>query len=223
MKKNWIVCSLLALLVLMSACDAKNPSDPMSTTKGTTESTAANTTDNTTMLVVSPTLPVYDPGSIKLIPEEAIREDENWPFFPKYRLVYYTIDGVYRDLYDDDRAEEWGKVMKKKHIINGVYAEADEMDYVTLVKYFQIERVDFEKAIEKQMQNLIELLGMNETNRNGEGFELPNADIIYTFNNEKINDYYSRDLKKAKEADEWLQEWLRTNQPYESYSAFLAR
>ena len=178
MKRKWLLCLLVGLLLLLGACAMDG--EPMTTPESE---------NNITTAVATSLLPVYIPGSIKLASDEEIQADESWPFYPKYRGIYYTIDGAYDALYDSSRAEEWGEVMRQKRIINGEYAEVDEMDYVTFIKYFQIEREDFENAIEKQRE-IQNLFGQDETS---ELWELPNADIIYTFDNDIINEYYRRE------------------------------
>jgi len=46
--------------------------------------------------------------------------------------------------------------------------------------------------------------------------EIPNPYLLYTFNLERINDYYSLDPARHASAVKWLEEWLETNEPYES-------
>ena len=90
--------------------------------------------------------------------------------------------------------------------------EAPEMFLVAFIKHFNIPKDKFIETTELLKRNLVR----DKFDITYEDNEIPNADLLYTFNNEKINDYYSRDLKKATETDDWLQEWLETNKPYKT-------
>ncbi len=63
-----------------------------------------------------------------------------------------------------------------------------EMCLVSLVKEFNIPRKDFEYAAEKLKQRYVEC-GLDLYHEDN---EIPNADIIYTFDNKIINEYYRR-------------------------------
>ena len=91
-----------------------------------------------------------------------------------------------------------------------------EMLILSFIKEFDVPRKKFDKA----NKLFIEFLQEIEVNKNTEQGEVFNADLLFTFNIEKINDYYSRDLRKALTADKWLQKWLKTNKPYNSYSEY---
>jgi hypothetical protein len=67
--------------------------------------------------------------------------------------------------------------------------EPEEMLLVTFVKYYEISKEDFEKAT-KNEEKIHNQFGENLYL---EDYELPNADIIYTFDNEIINEYYRRE------------------------------
>ena len=64
---------------------------------------------------------------------------------------------------------------------------------VSFVKYFEISREDFERCCEQKRKRLEYLRDELGHDINIEGAEIPNADIIYTFDNEIINNYYLRD------------------------------
>ena len=191
MKKALIIVLSLAVVIGGIAIVAKNRAVPDEVTNSLP--TALGQNDGENPVEETQNLPVYQPGSVKLAPEEVFQD---WAYFPSYRVIYYAIDGVYTELipytYDSPEMKAWSEFFESMRIINGQNVESNEMALVTFVKYFNIPRADFEKAIEKQRQNQIELLGMNESNADVEGFELPNADIIYTFDNDIINEYYRR-------------------------------
>ena len=65
---------------------------------------------------------------------------------------------------------------------------AQEMPLVTLVKHFKVPKHVFVAEVERHRK--VDLsLGKDLSE---ERYELPNADIIYTFDNEIINAYYRR-------------------------------
>ena len=62
----------------------------------------------------------------------------------------------------------------------------EEMLLVSFVKRYDITREEFDSAVEKFIAHNEEM-GCDMT---GEEYEVPNGDIIYTFDNEIINHYY---------------------------------
>ncbi|MDR2687449.1 MAG: hypothetical protein LBB75_06830, partial [Oscillospiraceae bacterium] len=82
--------------------------------------------------------------------------------------------------------------------------------FATLIKRYDVPKGKFEEAIQKAAKRYV-VEGHNLTQ---EAWELPNPDILYTFDNEIINAYYRRE--NLVEPD-----WA-TLKTYESYSAFLA-
>ena len=123
-----------------------------------------------------------------------------------YRRVYYGVPGEIDDIgratsgYPAGFEEEW--VPKR-----------NEMRILTSVKYFNIKKEDFVTSIEKMHQWEVERDG-NDCDVFLEGYELPNPDIIYTFDNEVINAYYRRE--NPVEPD-----WTKVK-TYESYAEYLA-
>jgi len=72
-----------------------------------------------------------------------------------------------------------------------------EMYFVTLIKRYDVPKEKFEEAIQKAAERYI-AEGHNLTQ---EEWELPNADIIYTFDNEIIDAFYRRENPVAPD---WL-------------------
>ena len=64
-----------------------------------------------------------------------------------------------------------------------------EMFLVTLIKQYDVPKEKFEEAIQKTAERLL-AEGRDLTQ---EEYELPNADIIYTFDNEIIDAFYRRE------------------------------
>ena len=112
-------------------------------------------------------------------------------FLPKYRDSYYWEPSFLFDIVDRDAAAEWYKTFVRPDRYNN--AEPKEMYTVSFVKYFEISREDFDRCCEQKREHLEYLRDEYENDINVEGAEIPNADIIYTFDNEIINNYYLRD------------------------------
>ena len=143
----------------------------------TPDTTPVQTTTEATTITAE--LPVYTPGSIKLTPG-GIGSD--FEFTPTKRRRYYSIPGPFSALVPEGTLDELFEKNKD------IYNEPQEMALVTLVKHCNISRQDFEKAVEEY----IEMCVTNGLDMIEEDFEIPNVDIIYTFDNEIINAYYRR-------------------------------
>lgn len=111
---------------------------------------------------------------------------------PKYRGTYYHIEFELQELVDEDELRKWES---ETTVFDHVYGiEPDEMYLVTFIKHFHITREQFDAAMEKRREDLRETFERQPTlNPRNEGYEIPNGDIIYTFDNEIINNYYLRD------------------------------
>ena len=112
-------------------------------------------------------------------------------FLPKYRDSYYWGPSFLYDMVDQDVFAEWYETVVRPDYCNN--AEPKEMYTVSFVKYFEISREDFERCCEQKRKRLEYLRDELGHDINVEGAEIPNADIIYTFDNEIINNYYLRD------------------------------
>ncbi len=151
-----------------------------------------------------------DWDNFKIFTQEEVGSDFT---IGKKRYVYYSTIYYQDSLVDKDRIDQWYVAKKRPDEIN-------EMENVSFIKDFDITREQYENAFKSFYESDF---GKPSGSPNlSEFWEVVNIDLIYTFNNEKINDYYSRDRKKAKAADEWLQKWLETNKPYDSYAEYKA-
>ena len=131
-------------------------------------------------------LPRHIPGSVTLQPvEDLIIGTSN----PLHRRVYYIIDGRMAALVDPDDFRRWSREVWE--------IESDEFGYLMalmhFVEYFNISREDFEATLEEMRED-------NEWREQELGrdlsletYELPNADIIFTFNPEIISYFYRRE------------------------------
>jgi hypothetical protein len=125
-------------------------------------------------------LPTYVSGSIKLAPDVVIEAD--FEFTPTKRRLYYNIPGPFISLAQEGTLDELFEKNKD------IYSEPQEMALATLVKYCNISRQDFNKAVDEYIK-MCASAGFDMVE---EQFEIPNADIIYVFDNEIINEYYRR-------------------------------
>ena len=175
MKKTALLIAVLSLIVIVfSGCDTTTSTDPTSSESQQTTSSSNPTTPSN--------LPKYVDGSIKLASKDEMIL--TFPFEMHYRWVYYEIDGYYTKLVPNKEQNEF---MRR-------YWEADEneeppeMMLAAMVQHFNIPREEFDKATEKLIAACIGL----EQDMTSELYEIPNGDIIYTFDNAIINEYYRR-------------------------------
>ena len=109
------------------------------------------------------------------------------------RYMYYSLTYPHAQLVEDKEAyDKW-----YDEIV--VTDDMDEMLLVTFVKQFNIPKEDFEKANEEWIKFITDVRGRTpvtppfDTAHEAELCEVPNADVIYTFDNEFIKEYYKRE------------------------------
>jgi hypothetical protein len=184
--------ALISLVLVLTACTSnpETPSVPSSSVvsisqsvgRGPAEPESEQTAQATPTTVPQSTLPEYVPGSIKLYDPEGLQSSFEMPSVPEYRFVYYRIPNTVLFLVDD-------KVAKRAWLEeNGSPVSPQTMLIAAFVKYFNIPKEDFVRVIEENRQASIDM----GQDLNDEMNELPNPDIIYTFDNEIINYYYRR-------------------------------
>ena len=115
----------------------------------------------------------------------------------KYRYNYYRITAPYIDIVGDKAYDEWVNSNPKYSSKNLM----DEMLIVSYIKHFGITREQFDKASQKRLE-LFEEFNMEpnfppyeyeeDYNYEKELYEVYNANIIFTFDNDIINEYYAR-------------------------------
>lgn len=108
----------------------------------------------------------------------------------KYRQCYYRISYQFAQLVDKTELRAW----KEETFVNSPN-DTNEMIMKLFVQDFNISREDFDKANAELAKWVSETLGevavMNPKDYvNQEMFEVYNSDIIYTFDDEIINEYY---------------------------------
>lgn len=200
---------LLCMAILLSAChasqshlnnpgvtedtldnDVTDPSteetdpteDPEQPTEPTTESPTEPPEEEPTE--PQPTdpetgLPVYVPGTIELADFS-----DMFPFDRQYRYCFYSCKGPWQALLTEEQRADF-YVWKAEVAKENNYGEfRDEMFLVSIIKRYNIPREDFDRALE----NYLSMCTPHELKT--EFWEAPNGDIIYTFDNEIINEYY---------------------------------
>ncbi|MCL2495251.1 MAG: hypothetical protein FWE98_06300 [Oscillospiraceae bacterium] len=174
--KRLLIISLALALLLIAGCGVA----PEAPTEPTIEITTVVTT---TEAAVEKPLPLYHPDEIKLAPIDVLTNE--YEYRPSKREVYYTIPGALINLCPRGTMDEVEKLTDK----NRVNGEPTEMRMVTLIKLCNIPREAFEEVIRCRAElNVSWGWDMSD-----ESNEVPNADIIYTFDNEIINAYYRRE------------------------------
>ncbi|MCI8331487.1 MAG: hypothetical protein HFE78_01475 [Clostridiales bacterium] len=114
----------------------------------------------------------------------------NFSYLPSYRNIYYWEPTYLFDLVDRDECRSWYEEFVKPNIETNT--EPQEMYAVSFVKYFNISKEDFEICTNQLREKFIDFRDRCGDDISDEGHEIPNADIIYTFDNEIINEYYRR-------------------------------
>ena len=179
------ICLAVILALLLCSCTQIDTTLP--------EVTAVTTEDSTTIATLKTVIqlpnPLPLPDSIKPLEHPYHYESDE---IMTFRECYYHIPGVFWRLVEPNRPDPtW---------------VANEMLLATYVKYHNIAKEDFIEAVQQEYEWIVE----NGYDIYSEGDELPNADIIYTFDNEIINAYYRRENPVVPEE-------YRTYESYEEY------
>ena len=189
MKRISCVVIIAVLMILLVASCAK---DEAATITATT--TMAITEEITTRAPV--VMIENDPTAILLEPEGSIEAKYDIPFKMQHRDVFYTIDGRFEDAF--------GKIPDGMVFFVGT-GTPRVMALKTFIEHFNIPREEFDVVIEEMKRASISLTERHPDddylNVNNELREVPNSDIIYTFDDEIIDAYYRRENPIAPD---WL-------------------
>ena len=197
---------LLALICIVFTFCACEKIDLEPTDASTEESTEVITSTKTEMPYV-PGMYMYNenPELVVLNPGETYDLDGDSGYKRTYRLAYYRIDIEVIKLAGDDGFDYLEQLTQENY-----GNETPEMRIVLLVKHFNIPKEDFIVAVLED-EKISRELGKDFMQ---EEAELPNPDIIYTFDNEIINAYYRRENPVTPDWDKVV--------VYESYGDYLA-
>jgi hypothetical protein len=174
------ICTVLALFVCAAAlASCKREAGA----KSTTTTNVTGTTYNGSLVNG---LPVYVNGAIPLLPESSL---EPFAYQRHFRDIYYTVQLELLCSVSQQDFAAWRQSEIKKAAEEGRGGkEPTEMMLLAFVKHFNVSRAEFDKGVEALIHHWTSI-GVANTN---ELHEIPNADIIYTFDNKIINEYYRR-------------------------------
>ena len=181
MKKLLIILTVCILLFGLSSCSGEK-SENQTTTSPVTSVSVENSTDvsenETTELATN----IQENISNDVGGGDILQD--------KYRVRYYNITTEFAKLADSLEVRAW-----EEKIYEDSPNETNEMVMKRFVQDFNISREDFDKANHELAvsfsQELQEAPMMNPKDYlNQEIYEVYNADIIYTFDDEIINEYY---------------------------------
>lgn len=107
----------------------------------------------------------------------------------KYRMIYYDIPEPFVQIVKEEEYERWYDKFDQSR------GDSDEMAMKAFIQHFDISREDFDKANLKWAKIRQDVFGGSPVMDPGdyaaqEADEIYNGDIIYTFDDEKINEYY---------------------------------
>jgi len=178
-----IALAIILTTLLLSACTETVP-DGEVTEEATETVVTTETTIRTIIWGTNPDtgLPVYEPGIMKVASLEELQDNENTRG-SIMRAIYYTISQQYESLLPEGRSLT--ELFEKKRTDD----EDDQMALVRFVKFFNIPKEEFEKIVELDLASA----RRNNIDLTDESNEIPNADIIYTFDNDIINEFYRRE------------------------------
>lgn len=172
MKKLIALIIVLALSVLTAACEKEPKID--------------TTTSATEIRQVKESLSISSTYQVDNTKEDEIKTDNGGGYIEsgKYRQCYYDVPYDFVVLVGEEEYEKW---------YNEIYEfDPDKSQFVSFVQYFSISKEVFEKTNLQMAKSFAEF---NPTMRpmdyeNQQTYEIYNADIIYTFDDEIINEYY---------------------------------
>lgn len=182
MKKIIALILTAVFCFIIAACNNETIFEKQTTTKGTVV-TAENivASDITESKEGSPvetkTQQNVDQGGGELLPR-------------KYRNNYYQIPTFFAKIVDDAVYSEW----EKEYYANNYPDNTNVMVMVDFIKEFNVSKEEFERANLEYAKFMTELYSHicldPQDYADQEMQEIYNADIIYTFDNEIINEYY---------------------------------
>ena len=147
--------------------------------------------------VIPDVIPEFDETAYQVLsPQEALEQHGYfYKYEPQYPATYYwlTYGLASAANISYEEFDQWKLENIRPNEINGI--EPQEMYTVTFIKDFHISREAFEQACQEfqlWLEDKSERWAEGDAIFSMEEYEMPNADIIYTFDNEIINNYYRR-------------------------------
>ena len=194
-----LVLLFIGIILLFGACKASKPSAEKEVTQTTVRTTMwktnamteiTQTTVRTTIWKTNPDtgLQEYVPGNVILNPIHDYSGACEGPAEKlAFRRIYYTISDIFWDYYGDEAVKELADEYSEK-----TEEIEEEMQILILIKHFNMPKKTFIELVEEE-RKLNASLASKGIDIDSEEFELYNADIIYTFDNDIINEYYRRE------------------------------
>jgi len=133
-----------------------------------------------------------EPEDIYELSAHALMVLRRFDFIPSYRYVYYSI-APFGGMQDIFNVSEWSQQRSERIPVEyrderlNIY-EFQNMELLDFIKFFRIPRDVFDEAVEAE--RLWRIYIGNDVY--DEQYEMPNGDIIYTFDNDIINEFYRR-------------------------------
>jgi len=189
-KKIFLIAMLMLSIVVLFACSMTN---------------LASESDATSVVSTTEQITIPRLEDIKIDSKGYWENQWDWDFEAVYRLVYYTLPGYLEDMVNDlDNPDA--------HVFVDWLAYEGDRDVMMIMVY--VERYNIPKDVfTAAVSEYIAITVQNDWDPTEEGFEPPNPDIIYTFDNEIINAYYRRE-------NPVVPDWSKTK-TYESYEEYL--
>lgn len=110
-----------------------------------------------------------------------------------YRLLYYTVPDAFKSLVSAEEYLEWLQVWREENGIPAtgeMTADPQEMALVSFLRYFSIDKETAEETARQMQESFAATDSFNQYTELG---EVPDIDLLYAFDNEKINAYYRYD------------------------------
>ena len=204
MKKATIISLTIVLVLCIAGCSNGAGEDFTETqaTGATTPETSTTSLDDIT---------IYFPERHTVY--TGVDDPNDFEFTRQYRFCFYVLSHSYPRNIDSVSLEAYNEWSRSRPY-EGV--DLSEPLIFSFIKHFDVSFEDFERVTKEEYLFHFES-GSNMLN---EGNEPPNPYLLYTFNLERIKDYYSLDQERYASARKWLEEWLSKNETYESYSAY---
>lgn len=187
MKKH-IIILFVVLLIALAACSSVQ-NEPSETINDNTAPSEIKETSTSKTTNGKPIETYTLPTSIKLNEGGSPLSGmiDGLEYEPAYRFCYYFISNRYIHLVSDQNAANAfiEELLSKQSLTE----DLETMMLKDFVKHFNISKSDFLVATQKEI-DAANSLGIDISK---EEYEIPNADIIYTFDDEIINNYYRRE------------------------------
>lgn len=197
MKKMALVL-LLALLLGIAACSREHKTE-MATKLATSQQGSYTIASTQTSATTKSAEITFLPEKIKLNDSKNLYSSKE----PMRDIYFGVFSAIHYVLPDNSWESEWDDDYIRKS------TPIPEMLLVYLIRRYNVPKNEFEEALRKEAEKEIGYgYDLSE-----EEYELPNADILYTFDNEIIDAYYRRE-------NPVVPDW-ETLKVYDSYSAYL--